>query len=494
MNLKFKHNRKVTIRLLQYIFLLSYIINLSYSKNLYKTNIKKKNDLNLDDDIIIEIEDDEIYNSNTVINGTTDQIIEFNLDENFGSNIIVNMDQNLNDNNEKEDEVIEIDFSNNDINSIKTNPSNEVEDKKEKDITIVNVNPDPNQFKNTKISFTPPFTPIKYLPDEEKEKLKKNKNDNAYISSNNDISNFSGFYDQLTSDEKSIYDKIVESSRKSPPELTVSVTISSSLSYNAFHSQIVESAERVISAVISDYTELWWIGTYRLGMSSRSPYLVQFKFQIDTGDSITQVVNINKKFEIMKEDIIKRISDLNLTSNYAKLKFIHDYLITKIVYTFGRDHIRTLYGALVENKCVCEGYAEAFQYLARYYGIDCIIARSEGHEWNFVKMDSNWYVVDVTWDDPQISNSMEPSGSYANLYTSYFLIGTSSIVSSYSNTRYENEEDHKLVYSAFGDGLVLKYPVLASTAYTPSSSEKTEANKINMANLYTLPGIGNYTL
>ncbi|OUM67209.1 scaffoldin [Piromyces sp. E2] len=350
------------MRLLQHIILIIFFINSSWSKNLYNKNFKKRNEVNFDDDMMIEIVNDlendenEIYNSNII-----DQIIEFNVDEDLGSN---NMDQNLNKGNEKEDEVIEIDFGYNGIENpvkpvIDENANNEKEKEKEKDTSIIiDTNPDLSKYKNTKVTFTPTFTPIKYLPDEEKEKLKQHKNDNAYISAGADnISNFSGFYNQLTSDEKTIYDKIVESSTKSPPELTVSVTITSSKNYKTFHDDMLDSAERVVSAVISDYTELWWIGSYRMGMSQSSPYLIQLKFQIDTGDTVNQVVNINKKFEIMKEDIIKRISDLNLTTNYAKLKFIHDYLITKIVYTFGRDHIRTLYGALVENKCVCEALA-----------------------------------------------------------------------------------------------------------------------------------------
>jgi len=82
---------------------------------------------------------------------------------------------------------------------------------------------------------------------------------------------------------------------------------------------------------------------------------------------------------------MENISKLGLNSTYSKLRYIHDYLVTRNVYTLdeGRRHIRNIYGILVEEKGVCASYAEAFQYIAQQYGIECIIAFSLTHEWNF---------------------------------------------------------------------------------------------------------------
>ena len=67
----------------------------------------------------------------------------------------------------------------------------------------------------------------------------------------------------------------------------------------------------------------------------------------------------------------------------------------------------TAAGALVDGKCVCEGYARAFQLLCEKAGITamCILgnARSngetEGHMWNAVRVDGVWYFCDPTWND-----------------------------------------------------------------------------------------------
>ena len=68
--------------------------------------------------------------------------------------------------------------------------------------------------------------------------------------------------------------------------------------------------------------------------------------------------------------------------------------------TYGSsEHHQTIAGAFVEEECVCNGYAMATEYLCNAAGIDCIIAVSENHAWNIVKINGVWYEFDVTWID-----------------------------------------------------------------------------------------------
>lgn len=62
------------------------------------------------------------------------------------------------------------------------------------------------------------------------------------------------------------------------------------------------------------------------------------------------------------------------------------------------------YGALMDGKCVCMGYASSFKLLAEAAGLETIIVTGflEGgisHEWNKVKIDGEWQIVDVTNND-----------------------------------------------------------------------------------------------
>ena len=96
-------------------------------------------------------------------------------------------------------------------------------------------------------------------------------------------------------------------------------------------------------------------------------------------------------------------------SEYAREKLLHDRLAARVTYDGTGANAHNAYGALVEGKAVCEGYAEAFQYLLQKAGIQSFIITGsssnpatgspEGHAWNAVRIDGRYYHVDVTWDD-----------------------------------------------------------------------------------------------
>lgn len=64
----------------------------------------------------------------------------------------------------------------------------------------------------------------------------------------------------------------------------------------------------------------------------------------------------------------------------------------------------TAYGALLNGRCVCAGYAAAFKLLADAAGLDCVVVTGvlEGtlpHAWNKVRIDGEWEILDVTNND-----------------------------------------------------------------------------------------------
>ena len=88
---------------------------------------------------------------------------------------------------------------------------------------------------------------------------------------------------------------------------------------------------------------------------------------------------------------------------------LHDFLRYRI--TYARNEItgnpetaawaHNLDGA-ARGSGVCEAYARAYSYLCRLYNIEIIVVSgiSKGpHAWNYVKLDGEWYLIDVTWND-----------------------------------------------------------------------------------------------
>lgn len=79
------------------------------------------------------------------------------------------------------------------------------------------------------------------------------------------------------------------------------------------------------------------------------------------------------------------------------------------------------YGAIVDGKAVCLGYAEAFRLFMDVLDIECITVvgaafnSMEDHAWNMVKIDGAWYCCDPTWDagvDPEWFNYFNVSSDY----------------------------------------------------------------------------------
>lgn len=93
---------------------------------------------------------------------------------------------------------------------------------------------------------------------------------------------------------------------------------------------------------------------------------------------------------------------------FDKERLLHDYIINNTRYDERFEDAYEEYGCLLSGYAVCKGYAEAMKLLCDLSGIECLIVtgttknngRTTGHAWNMVKIDGEYYHVDVTNDDP----------------------------------------------------------------------------------------------
>ncbi len=124
-----------------------------------------------------------------------------------------------------------------------------------------------------------------------------------------------------------------------------------------------------------------------------------------------------RQFQQTYEQLRRRVSTIlaaarKYPDELSRVRFVHDYLAASITYDPCEDdpvlsrQAHTVAGALLNRRCVCDGYARAFRLLCDRLGISCIVVvgrgpmdgSGEGHAWNMVKLDSVPYHVDVTWD------------------------------------------------------------------------------------------------
>lgn len=114
-----------------------------------------------------------------------------------------------------------------------------------------------------------------------------------------------------------------------------------------------------------------------------------------------------KLYDVIKS-LLEEVIAAGMT-DYDKELALHDYLVANCEYSSDttqnpESDIYRAYGALVNGNAVCNGYAEAMQLLLMCVGVETrfVVGTADGveHAWNLVKLGSDWYHLDATWDDP----------------------------------------------------------------------------------------------
>lgn len=117
-------------------------------------------------------------------------------------------------------------------------------------------------------------------------------------------------------------------------------------------------------------------------------------------------------------------------------------------------------GALLKKKAVCEGFARAGLYLCQRIGIPCIFVSGQlqtssvndtwgNHAWNFVELDGEWYLMDLTSD----------GGFYGIVGHDAFLRGAD-----YFSELYRLDGEGSSQQKAYGT-----LPSLAATTFDPEA-------------------------
>lgn len=129
-----------------------------------------------------------------------------------------------------------------------------------------------------------------------------------------------------------------------------------------------------------------------------------YHYAIRTGD--TSFLTDNEKLAYQKLLNIADELRLKELSAIDAILAVHDYLTMHTVYdeityrsgSGGVSHYAE--GLLLHGTAVCSGYTSTFQLFMKLSGIPCEYVSNNGHSWNLVQIDDEWYHIDVTWDDP----------------------------------------------------------------------------------------------
>ncbi len=201
------------------------------------------------------------------------------------------------------------------------------------------------------------------------------------------------YYTGLSDDEKAVYTALYRGINNFEEEID--------LPYDADG----EEYEKIYCLLEKQEGSLFWLDQSFYTAKKLRKAKIVYRLQNDD-----QTSEMKQRLADETAEILSGIgSDM---SDFDKAVYIHDYIVNNCRYgndlQSGSDG-STVYDCLVYKKAQCEGYAKAYRYLAGESGLECAVVTGvtsdgENHVWNQVRIDGNWYDLDITWDDNDSQN------------------------------------------------------------------------------------------
>lgn len=203
------------------------------------------------------------------------------------------------------------------------------------------------------------------------------------------------YFKQLNEEEQRVYRELLKGIRAREKDFYLTLSQD-------------DSIDRCYHAVLKDHPEIFWVHNHEKNYKttySDSDYCTFTPGYIYTESEISEIQNaMEAGFQEVSSLIPADASD------YEKVRIVYTYVIDNTQYQASDDD-QSIAGVFWKKEAVCAGYAGAVQYLLERIGVPCIYVdgstqgSTEGHAWNIVKLDGEYYYVDATnGDQPDFLN------------------------------------------------------------------------------------------
>lgn len=203
------------------------------------------------------------------------------------------------------------------------------------------------------------------------------------------------YFKQLNEEEQRVYRELLKGIRAREKDFYLTLSQD-------------DSIDRCYHAVLKDHPEIFWVHNHEKIYKttySDCDYCTFTPGYIYTESEISEIQNaMEAGFQEVSSLIPADASD------YEKVRIVYTYVIDNTQYQASDDD-QSIAGVFWKKEAVCAGYAGAVQYLLERIGVPCIYVdgstqgSTEGHAWNIVKLDGEYYYVDATnGDQPDFLN------------------------------------------------------------------------------------------
>ena len=213
-----------------------------------------------------------------------------------------------------------------------------------------------------------------------------------------EIKNSSYYYEKLTDEQKKIYKAVAVAIKNLDSNAKIK-------EYNfTDDNTTMKDVKAAIQNLFLDHPEVFYVSNdYTV---STIELLNSKRIEIDLKYLVKDKNDLNKKITEIKNVIDPIINDAKNMDKFDAELYIHDKICEMCTYykysniEAVPEECHTIYGCLVNKQAVCDGLSKSLQIMLDKVEIDNILVtgnlQNQAHAWIMVKLDDNWYHMDIT--------------------------------------------------------------------------------------------------